>query len=110
MPEYCPDCGVHPGDLHIEGCDVERCMNCGGQRISCFCEDNEYTKSREQWTGEWPGYDACRELDLFCCHTSAGWKACSHDHPDARPDLNRLVTECDWDRIARKWVRRLPAS
>ncbi len=33
----CHDCGVEPGQVHVHGCDVERCPVCGYQLIGCAC-------------------------------------------------------------------------
>lgn len=33
----CPDCGVQPRQLHVPGCEEERCPACGDPVISCEC-------------------------------------------------------------------------
>lgn len=33
----CHDCAVIKGQLHVPGCDVERCPVCKGQAITCLC-------------------------------------------------------------------------
>lgn len=48
----CPDCAVETGNIHISGCDIERCSICGDQWISCGHEEHDPNKSK--WTGELP--------------------------------------------------------
>lgn len=50
----CHNCGVKPGEVHKENCDVERCSVCGDQRLGCGCEGHDSRFAR--WTGIWPGF------------------------------------------------------
>ncbi len=45
----CHDCGVIAGELHLDGCDMERCPRCKNQYLGCGCrteEDDEFENSR----------------------------------------------------------------
>lgn len=33
----CHDCDCKEGEIHVFGCDMERCPFCGGQLLSCDC-------------------------------------------------------------------------
>jgi len=33
----CGDCAASRGQLHVPGCDLERCPACRGQMLSCGC-------------------------------------------------------------------------
>lgn len=37
----CHDCNASPGTLHMPGCDMEECPNCGGQAFACDCDYQE---------------------------------------------------------------------
>jgi hypothetical protein len=34
----CPACGVYYFELHVAGCPIEECAECGGPRAECGCE------------------------------------------------------------------------
>lgn len=61
----CPDCGVPPGQLHEDDCDVERCPICRGQLLTCDCDVSE--ANRQPWTGEWPVSDQPYEHQQDVC-------------------------------------------
>ena len=57
----CPDCAVKVGQVHEDGCDVARCLDCGGQLLSCDCNSG----ASDTWTGMWPGIKECYEKKLI---------------------------------------------
>ena len=68
----CGDCDVEPGQLHVGGCDLERCVFCGGQSISCNCiyeingidtEDMETTHPEIYYKGPTEEMCAVREVE-----------------------------------------------
>jgi hypothetical protein len=63
----CPDCGVKPGQPHKghgRYCDVERCSNCGAQRVSCGCPPKSHDEAFARWTGLWPGTAESKALGV----------------------------------------------
>ena len=78
-PRNCPDCGVSSGTKHDDNCDVARCTKCGGQRLSCECENGD--GDSDIWLGLWPGVKECYESKLICydtckhpiTHNEMGW-------------------------------------
>lgn len=123
----CPDCGVDPGERHMESCDVARCVICGEQELQCYADDEHGLADpdlppMQTWTGLWPGVAECREWGWYARWTvvteyspdglpdSGEMVPCPPDHPHAMPDLNRLVLAADrgeitWDRQRERYVR-----
>jgi hypothetical protein len=99
----CNDCAQVVGTVHSDGCDVARCLVTGGQRLSCEGEDHDC--GWEIWTGEWPGVEACRRLDLWC-YWGPPWIKCNKDHPSATEDLNSLPTVAKWNKESQRWEKR----
>jgi hypothetical protein len=105
IKKRCPDCGVGIGEDHKDGCDVERCPECGHQMISCGCAC--FFKPRLPWLGFWPGDMECREFGWYAKLDKAnGWIRCDKDDPEATEDLNRLYREAKWDPDKRRFVKR----
>ncbi|MFI7448105.1 hypothetical protein ACIBQX_11455 [Nonomuraea sp. NPDC049714] len=106
----CPDCQVEPDGPHEIGCDVARCPLCGTQQLQC--REHEFAEVFAIWTGAWPGNVECEREGWWCIWRpgNGGWVACEPDHPEARPDLNRLLIaagrrELVWSRERQQWVR-----
>ncbi len=59
----CHDCGVKPGHVHLEGCDVSRCDKHHGQTLLCGC------KPKDIWDGLWPGTKWCYNNKEICYDT-----------------------------------------
>ena len=99
-PGCCPDCACEKGQPHKGGCDIERCPECGGQRLTC----GHITDLPDlPWTGVFPGLAEAAELGLFC-YWDKRWLVCEADHPQAQPDLNALYTLATWNKETQKWV------
>jgi hypothetical protein len=62
----CHDCGAAPGQPHAEGCDVERCSVCGGQRLMCEGDKTcaAHDRAFARWTGLWPGSPEAAQLGI----------------------------------------------
>lgn len=119
--EACPDCGAVIDEPHGDGCDVARCLFTGMQRL--MCDGGHYrqdppgcfapvTCGQDIWTGTWPGEAECAEFGWWSIFREplpgepyGAWVPCEPDHPDAVPDLNRLVIDARWDETAGRWVR-----
>lgn len=106
---HCQDCGAGIGETHFDGCGIERCLRCGGQKLSCSCEKSQLSETpRQVWSGEWPFVKECRELNLWSKPkpNGLGWVKCNKSDPEASEDLNALYTDFVWDCKTLSWKPR----
>jgi hypothetical protein len=47
--KHCHDCGIlnKKGNIHHNGCDMERCPKCKGQLISCDCDKQSLLENKK---------------------------------------------------------------
>lgn len=101
----CPDCGVNVGEHHINGCDVERCPECGHQALSCSC--SFITAPSIKWTGFWPGVKECQEFGWYSkLVPGRGWCDAQEDDPKSTEDLNRMYMDAKWDKEQQRFVKK----
>lgn len=101
----CPDCYVPAGIVHVDGCDVARCLLTGQQRLLHVLGGVDHDCGRQVWIGEWPGVAECREFGWWSrWDEGSGWVSCASDAPGATEDLNRLHRgEAVWDQETQRW-------
>lgn len=99
----CPSCSVVVGVRHRPACDVARCETHGNQyaRHTPKCRPTT-------WLGYFPATLEAVEYGFFCYWDNdlRTWVPCSAGHPEAMPDLNRVVTEADWDPRTERFILR----
>jgi hypothetical protein len=116
----CPDCAVVPGRCHSGSCDIERCTNCGGQRLCCGCHPMFHSPKEAKWSGESPLVELAREWDLWCRirlkdgswadpttaippeRVAAWWVPCKRGSLGATEDCNRAVLRLMQERAKTK--------
>ncbi len=105
--QSCHDCGAKVREIHMLGCDAERCPKCKGQLLSCGCftinsedgneawwdeeELSKYTRTPNEGVMMYDLHKIAEEQNLWCYWGGQGygWVECDINHPQASHDLNR---------------------
>jgi hypothetical protein len=85
----CPDCGAYVGELHRDGCDVQRCPHCGWSALGCQQFD-PHDPRRQVWDGKWPGEADCERLGFFVNDDASAAKEKTPTHPQMTPGLSSM--------------------
>jgi hypothetical protein len=117
ITETCPDpdCNAKIGEKHAKGCGVAICITTGQQRLihetvgpdadeSLPSGLDVHTCGEDVWVGYPHGALTAAAHGLFARPAKPGdpttsWIPCLPDHPDAKPDISRLVHSGRWNPI-----------
>ena len=58
------------------------------------------------WTGTCFWLTACQELGLFKKKVNGLWVPCRTEDPEGLPDIQRLLRQCFWNRLEKRFERR----
>jgi hypothetical protein len=89
---------------------MARCLHTGQQQLACHAMSTILGQEPHD-CGEdvWPGYDRdmaqAAKYGLWCwCPPYGPPLPCGPDHPEAMPNVTRLMRNGTWDRERRAWV------
>lgn len=100
----CPDCGVPPGRWHRAGCGAEQCPYCGEHLADCYCsEELPPLDERLPWSGRCSWWKTCSAFGFFEREVDGTWVRCAADDDGSQPDVIRLLHECVWNRIEKRF-------
>jgi len=112
----CGDCATELGELHKDGCDVERCPRCGGQFISCRCiyeihgmNWNTLQRDHPDIYRDGPTAEMEARYDKEWGARRMPWTGHWPGDSEASEygiSLNDLHTLCRWDVELQRWIRR----
>jgi hypothetical protein len=109
----CPGCQARPGQAHQADCLCADCLHTGLRRQACAADQQQRGIAPEDrhdcGTDTWPGYDRTARDAI-----NLGWATLGDhrsikvaiDHPDAVPDIDRLVRQAAWNPDTHTWAPR----
>lgn len=108
---HCPDCDAAPGSWHKNGCGWEQCPYCGEHLADCNCcaDGPPPLDDRIAWSGACSWLVACLEFGFFERDVNGRWRPCHADEPGSQPDVSRLMRECAWSRLDKRFELRTAA-